>query len=132
MDSILTSIKKLLGIAEDYNHFDVDLIIHINSAIMVLTQLGVGPSSGFAIEDDSATWEDFISDDITKMQLVKSYIMLKVRLLFDPPQSSAHIEAINRQISEFEWRLHVEADTPLENEEDDDEDEEDDYDNWYD
>jgi len=129
MDSILTSIKKLLGIAEDYNHFDVDLIIHINSAIMVLTQLGVGPSKGFAIEDDSVTWEDFIGEDITKMQAAKSYIALKVRLLFDPPQSSAHIESINRQLSELEWRLHIEADRPLD---DEDEDEEDDYDNWYD
>lgn len=131
MDSILTSTKKLLGIAEDYKHFDVDIIIHINSALMVLTQLGVGPSAGFAIEDETSTWDEFIGDDITKLQMVKSYVVLKVRLLFDPPQSSAHIDAITRQISEFEWRLYMESDPPL-SDDDEDEDEEDDYDNWYD
>lgn len=109
MDSILTSIKKLLGIAEEYGHFDADLIMHINSAFSVLTQLGVGPAEGFAIEDASATWSDFLLND-PRLSFVKSYIHLKVRLLFDPPLSSAVIESISRAISELEWRIQVAAD----------------------
>lgn len=108
MESILSSIKKLLGIAEEYTAFDQDLVMHINSAFMVLTQLGVGPSSGFVIYDDTATWSDFVIT--SKLELVKSYIYLKVKLLFDPPLSSAVMESINRQISEFEWRLQVAVD----------------------
>ena len=108
MDSILTSIKKMLGIAEEYTPFDVDIILHINSVFMILNQLGVGPSSGFRIEDDSATWSDFTEDKLDA-EAVKSYIYLKVRLLFDPPSSSAAMESINRLISELEWRLNVAA-----------------------
>lgn len=108
MESILTSIKKLLGITEDYTHFDPDLIMHINSVFMILTQLGVGPSEGFTIEDETATWGDFVGDSM--IECVKSYIHLRVKLLFDPPLSSAHIESINRMISEFEWRLNVAVD----------------------
>ena len=91
MESILTSIKKLLGIDEDYKHFDQDLIMHINSVLMILTQLGVGPSTGFSIVDETATWKDFLGID-PRFESVRSYIYLKVRLLFDPPQSSALIE----------------------------------------
>lgn len=109
MESILTSIKKLLGIDEDYKHFDQDLIMHINSVLMILTQLGVGPSTGFSIVDETATWEDFLGID-PRFESVKSYIYLKVRLLFDPPQSSALIESTNKLISELEWRLFVAAD----------------------
>ena len=108
MDSILTSIKKMLGIAEEYTPFDIDIILHINSVFMILNQLGVGPSSGFRIEDDSATWSDFTEDKLD-VEAVKSYIYLKVRLLFDPPSSSAAIESINRLISELEWRLNMAA-----------------------
>ena len=107
-DSVLTSIKKLLGIAEEYEHFDADLIMHINSVFSILTQLGVGPSKGFMIEDKSATWKDFISDE-SKYMLVKSYMHLKVKLLFDPPLSSAVLECYKTQISEYEWRLNVAA-----------------------
>lgn len=114
MESILTSIKKLLGITEEYEHFDADIIMHINSVFMTLTQLGVGPEEGFIIEDDTAIWTDFIPNPI-KLQAVKSYIYLKVKLLFDPPTSSAVMEAYNRQISEFEWRLNVAVD-PAESE----------------
>ena len=113
MDSILTSIKKLLGIAEEYTHFDSDLIMHINSVFLVLTQLGVGTREGFIIEDKSMEWMDFIEDP-TQLQAVKSYMHLKVKLLFDPPLSSAVIESMNRMISEFEWRLNVGAETPME------------------
>ena len=109
MESILTSIKKLLGIDEDYKHFDQDLIMHINSVLMILTQLGVSPSTGFSIVDETATWEDFLGID-PRFKSVKSYIYLKVRLLFDPPQSSALIESTNKLISELEWRLFVAAD----------------------
>lgn len=108
MDSILTSIKKMLGITEDYTHFDIDIVIHINSVFSVLTQLGVGPPEGFSIQDKTTVWNEYISD-YSKLELVKSYMYLKVRLLFDPPASSAAIEAINKQISEFEWRLNVAA-----------------------
>ena len=110
MESILTSIKKLLGIPEDHDHFDVDIIMHINSVFMILTQLGVGPSKGFTIEDETAEWTDFVSDT-TKIEAVKTYVYLKVRLLFDPPTSSAVMESINRMISEYEWRLYVAVET---------------------
>jgi len=109
MDSILLSIKKLLGIAEDYTIFDSDIIIHINSAFMILKQLGVGPEEGFSITDSTSVWTDFIAD-IDKINLVKSYIYLKVRLLFDPPQSGIAVDSLKNQISEFEWRLNVEVD----------------------
>lgn len=108
MESILTSIKKLLGIAEEYTHFDEDLIIHINSVFAALTQIGVGPSEGFTITDKYATWDNFISDSRCLVP-VKTYIHLKVRLLFDPPSSSAVMSSIERQVSEFEWRLRVAA-----------------------
>lgn len=109
MESILTSIKKLLGIAEEYEHFDTDLIMHINSVFSVLTQLGVGPSGGYSIADKYATWDDFVSDR-SKIEMVKSYVHLKVKLIFDPPLSSAVMESMNRMISEFEWRLNVAVD----------------------
>ena len=108
MDSILTSIKKLLGIAEDYTHFDDDIIIHINSAFSSLNQLGVGPSHGFHIEDDSETWSDFFGES-SELYDVRTYIYLKVSLWFDPPASSAVLSAKERQISELEWRLNVAA-----------------------
>lgn len=108
MESILTSTKKLLGITEEYEHFDKDIIMHINSVFLNLTQLGVGPKEGFFIEDDTAEWTDFIEDHI-QLQAVKSYMYLKVKLLFDPPLSSAVIESTNRMIAEFEWRLRLAA-----------------------
>lgn len=109
MDSILTSVKKMLGIPEEYEQFDMDIIMHINSVLMILTQLGVGPEEGFTIVDKSCKWADFIGDS-TLIELIKSYVYLKVRLIFDPPQSSSIIEAMNRQISEFEWRINVAVD----------------------
>lgn len=109
MKSILTSIKKMLGILEEYEHFDADLIMHINSVFMILTQLGVGPANGFAIYGKEEVWTDFISED-SCLELVKSYMHLKVKLLFDPPLGSAVMEAMNRMVSEFEWRLNVAVD----------------------
>ena len=114
MDSILTSIKKLLGIDEAYTHFDPDIVMHINSVLMILHQMGVGPSDGLIIEDETAVWGDFIPDaSPVKLEAVKSYIYLKVRLLFDPPMSSAVLESINRQITELEWRLYVAAESSI-------------------
>lgn len=110
-ESILTSIKKLLGIDASYEHFDPDLIMHINSVFSILSQMGVGPSNGFHITGSSEKWDDFITQEPNNFSLVKSYMHLKVKLLFDPPLSSAVIESINRQISEFEWRLLVAADS---------------------
>lgn len=108
MDSILTSVKKMLGIAEEYEHFDPDIIMHINSVFMILAQLGVGPSSGFSISDKNTTWIDFIKDT-ENIEAVKTYVYLKVRMIFDPPASSSVAEAMNRTISELEWRLNVEV-----------------------
>ena len=110
-ESILTSIKKLLGIDAEYKHFDPDLIMHINSVFSILTQLGVGPPNGFSITGDSEKWDSFIAKDPDNFSLVKSYMHLKVKLLFDPPLGSAVIESINKQISEFEWRLNVAAES---------------------
>ena len=113
MESILTSIKKLLGIAEDYTQFDADIIMHINSVFTTLTQLGVGPSDGFFIEDDSTTWSDFIPD-LNKLQAVKSYMYLKVRLLFDPASvGSSTLASYERQITEYEWRLNTIAESEV-------------------
>lgn len=109
MESILTSIKKMLGIEKDYDNFDEDIIIHINSVFPALTQIGVGPSEGFSIEDDLATWVDFMGDD-PRLNMAKSYMYLRVKLLFDPPSSSTHIDAMERTIDEFEWRLNVTVD----------------------
>lgn len=109
MESILTSIKKLLGIVEEYTHFDTDIIIHINTVLSILTQIGVGPSSGFSITDKTAVWTDFIGD-LTTIEFIKSYVYLKVKLIFDPPPSSAAIEAINKTISELESRISYNID----------------------
>lgn len=108
MDSILTSIKKLLGITEEYAHFDVDIIMHINDAFMTLNQLGVGPSNGFSISSDRELWKDFLSDD-KNLEAVKTYVFKKVKMAFDPPQSSSVIDAYNRSIQETEWRLNVQV-----------------------
>ena len=104
IDSILTSIKKLLGVAEDYTLFDPDIVIHINTAFMNLLQLGVGPEEGFSINGSEAEWSDFMGTR-ADIEAIKSYIYLKVRLIFDPPQTGYLIEAINKQILEYEWRL---------------------------
>ena len=105
-DSILNSVKKILGIASDYDAFDTDIIIHINSVFSTLNQLGLGPDEGFMIEDDSASWEDFLLDDM-RLNAVKTYVYLRVRVLFDPPTTGFTLTAIQEQIKELEWRLNV-------------------------
>lgn len=114
MDSILTSVKKLLGITEEYTQFDTDIIIHINSVFMILHQLGVGPDRPFMITDKESKWSDFIGT-ADNIEAVKTYMFMKVKLLFDPPQSSAVAEASNNIISELEWRLNVAVDPGEEN-----------------
>lgn len=106
-DSILTSIKLLLGMTEDYTAFDKQVIMHINSAFMILNQLGVGPDEPFMIRSKDDVWSDFMDEG--DIESVKEYIYCKVRLVFDPPQGSV-IEIFNKRIDELEWRLHVEKD----------------------
>lgn len=105
-DSILNSTKKNLGIPEDYDVFDETIILHINSVFSTLNQLGVGPDEGFSIEDDSATWITFLEGD-SRLNNVKTYVYLRVRMLFDPPNTGYLVEAMQKQITELEWRLNV-------------------------
>lgn len=109
MESILQSIKKLIGITEDYTHFDADIIIYINSVFMILNQLGIGLPNGFSISDDISTWTDYLPEDNKNFEAVKTYMYLKIKLIFDPPMSSAVMEAMKQMISELEWRLNAEA-----------------------
>ena len=111
MESILTSIKKLLGIPEDYAIFDVDIIIHINTVLFTLQQIGVGPVEGFSITTDEQTWSDFLGDDLQKLEAVKTYMYLKVKMAFDPSTSSFVLESYKRMADELEWRLNVKAET---------------------
>ena len=108
MESILKSIKKLLGISEEETHFDTDIIMHINSVFSILGQMGVGPTKSFSIQDDTAIWSNFIEND-DDFNNVKTYVYLKVRMLFDPPVNSSVLSSMERMISEYEWRLHVAA-----------------------
>lgn len=105
-DSILLSIKKLLGILEEDQAFDTDIIIHINSVFMILNQLGIGPEDGFKIESQDETWDQFIQDD-KLLEDIKTYIYLKVKLIFDPPLNSSIQGSIERTISELEFRINL-------------------------
>lgn len=107
IDSILNSVKKKLGIVESYKHFDEEIILDINTVFMSLYQLGVGPPSPFMITGETETWDDFIGEG--KNEAVKSYVPLKVRLLFDPPQSSYLVNEVQDQIRELEFRMNVQA-----------------------
>jgi len=104
--SILKSVRRTLGLGSVTDEFDDDIIMHVNTVFSTLNQLGIGPVAGFAIEDDSALWEDFLVGDLN-LNSVKSYVYLRVRLLFDPPATSFHIASMERQIQELEWRLNV-------------------------
>lgn len=105
-ESILDTVKKMLGVQHNYEHFDSELILHINSVFMVLNQLGLGPSAGFFIADYTSKWNQFL-DYSTNFEAVKNYTYLRVRILFDPPSSSFVLDAMERQIKEFEWRLKL-------------------------
>lgn len=105
-DSILNSVKKILGLPESYTPFDPDVTMHINSAFSTLEQLGIGPIGGYMIEDESAVWDAFLGAD-PRLNSVKTYVCLRVRMLFDPPQTAHLIAAMKEQIQELEWRLNV-------------------------
>ena len=108
-DSILDSVKEALGIIPEYTHFDSALVMHINTVFSILNQLKVGPDEGFEINDNSKTWSDFIQNE-KKLNMVKTFMFQKVKLIFDPPQHSALVEAINKQLNEIEFRLNLETD----------------------
>ena len=107
-NSILNDIKKLLGIAPDYTNSDTDIIININSVFMILNQLGVGPKEGFKITGANETWDNYIDED-DDLEAVKTYIWLKVKIVFDPPLNSTVMEAHKQMISEYEWRLNIQS-----------------------
>ena len=107
-ENILNSIKKLLGIPEDYIAFDQDIMIHINSVFMILSELGVGPSNGYSLKDGTEKWGDFISDD-ENLEGIKTYVYMKVKTIFDPPLNSAVLASMKELISEFEWRINNET-----------------------
>lgn len=106
-NSILDNTKQILGIAADYLAFDINIIMHINGTFFTLKQLGIGPTNGYVITDATATWDAFISDDFTMQAVVKSYVYLRVRLIFDPPTTSYLIKAVEDQIQQLEWRMNV-------------------------
>jgi hypothetical protein len=105
--SILKSVKKTLGLDESLKAFDQDLLMHINTVFFTLNQLGLGPVDGFMVEDDTEVWEDFTGGRIN-LNAVKTYVYLRVRLLFDPPGTSYHIAAIEKQVEELTYRLQME------------------------
>lgn len=105
-ESILDSIKKLIGIEDTETYFDSDIVTGVNSAFSSLNQIGIGPDDGFSISDSTKVWNDYLTD-VRTLELVKSYVHLKTKLLFDPPSSSSIVDIINKEISEFEWRLNV-------------------------
>lgn len=108
-ESILTSVKKAIGLMPDQIEFDSDIIIHTNSVFMILAQMGVGPARGFRIEDATAKWSDFLSDGDDNYESVKTYVSVKVRLIFDPPSNSSYLQTLKDIASELEWRLNFEA-----------------------
>lgn len=109
MESILKTVKKQMGIGDATTAFDTDIIMNINTTFMILTQIGVGPSEGFAIKDEYALWTDFIPEDSVKFEGVKTYVYLKAKMVFDPPSSSSVMQANKDAIAELEWRLNVAA-----------------------
>ena len=117
MDSILESVKKDLGIAADYTHFDEELIMNINSVLSVVRQLGVGPQDGFRITGADEMWDDLIDPEDDRLDYVKTYISKRVKLLFDPPLNSSVLESNKAVISEIEWRMNVDVDHYVSDEE---------------
>lgn len=108
MDSILISIAKLLGMEADYTYFNPDVIMHINTVLLSINQLGVGPPEGFSITDTTETWSSLVGDR-KDIDAIKTLIYMKVKLLFDPPTSSYVLESMERQITELEWRIKVQV-----------------------
>ncbi len=104
--TILSDIKKLCGVVPEYDAFDDQLLICINAAFATLHQLGVGPEEGFLVESDTE-WDEYISTE--RLNFIKSYVSMQVRVMFDPPTSSFALDAINKQIAEYEWRITSEV-----------------------
>ena len=101
----------MLGLSKDYTQFDDDIIMHINTVFLNLTQLGVGPAEGFAIEDDTSNWSNFVDiENNAQLHAIKTYIYLKVKLVFDPPLCSSGLESMKNMIAELEWRLNAVVD----------------------
>ena len=110
MDSILQSVRKSCGLSIDDDSFDVDLIMHTNAVLMILNRIGVGASEGFSISDEKPIWKDFVSEEqLKRLGAIESYVGQKVRLIFDPPQNSSHLQALKESISELEWTLNIES-----------------------
>lgn len=110
MDSILQSVKKDLGIAPEYEHFDEELILNINSVLSVVRQLGLGPEEGLVIKDETAVWTDLIDADDERLEFVKTYVAKRVKLLFDPPLNSSVLESTKAVMNELEWRMNIDVD----------------------
>lgn len=113
VNSILLSVKKVLGLGGDNADFDTDVLIHLNSVLSIVQQLGVGPEDGYYVTSEDQTWEDYLGEGNPHINMIKSYICAKVRLLFDPPVSSAVMESLNRTCTEFEWRANVAAENKM-------------------
>lgn len=109
MTGILETVRKLVGAGDSESPYDQDLLIHINSTLSTLNQIGAGPTEGF-IADSTSQWTEFIPADSKKLEMIKSYVCLKVRLVFDPPASSSAQEAMNRTVDQYEWRIQLEVD----------------------
>lgn len=109
MDSILDSVKKYIGISSEDTSFDLDIIMDINGEFAKLAQIGCGPKEGFSISDNSSTWSDFLEDN-KLLNFVKSYMNIRVRLIFDPPSNSSILQALKAQADEYEWRINVAVD----------------------
>lgn len=108
-DSILMTMRKLVCGNPYADHFDTDLLVHINACFSILNQLGVGPENGFVVTDETQSWSSYIADNY-RLNMVKTYVTLKVKKIFDPPLTSSVLEAMNKEISELEWRLNVAVD----------------------
>lgn len=109
-ESILQTIRRMIGPSMLSNEFDTDLVVHINSALFDLCQLGVGPKGGFVVTGDTETWDDFIGASSVNLEAVKTFIYLKVKMIFDPPTVGGVIDAYQKMIKEYEWRLNVMVD----------------------
>ena len=110
-DSIVVTIKKMLGLDDEYTPFDVDVIIHINAALMTLAQMGVGPKEGYEVSDYDQTWSEFLGENYNKLGAVKTYVYLQVKMLFDPPTNSFVMDAMKKQSEEILFRLNVQAES---------------------
>lgn len=111
MDSILDSVKKALGITSEYTHFDDDILMAINTALSTLFQIGLG-NGQFVVSSKDETWSAYLAEHESQLELVKTYVYAKVRSIFDPPSSSTHNDALNRTISELEWRINSYVENP--------------------